>query len=191
MSRPSSSNCFVGHPLRERIIIEAPLLDAPSRFQRLAARLAALVPGARVEHIGSTAVVGLKAKPTLDMMLEWPKGARPADLIERLESDGFWHWYLDPFRADRLMFVAWADKGVPPVREANVHVASVDSAFWRDQILFRETLRTSPSLREEYAALKRALVARFGDDLDAYTAGKTEFVRRAIATRAAEPDSEE
>lgn len=166
--------------MREEIHLGPPLRGAQTLFDHLAARLKRLVAGARVEHIGSTAVPGLIAKPVIDVMLEWPSGARPDHLIEKLESDGFWHWYLDPFRASRLMFVAWSDKGVPPERNANIHVVPFESAFWRDQITFRDALRASPALRDEYGALKRDLARRHSGDVDAYTAGKTLFVRRVV-----------
>lgn len=147
----------------------------------IAGRLARLVPRACVEHIGSTAVPNLYGKPVIDVMLEWPSGADMAVLVEALESDGFWHWYLDPFRASRLMFVDWADKGLSPTRRANVHVTPVDGDFWRCQIAFRNALRESPRLRDEYAALKRELAARFPEELEAYTDGKTAFIRGVVA----------
>lgn len=169
--------------MHEEIHVEPPLRGAQRLFDQLAGRLKRLVAGVHVEHIGSTAVPGLIAKPIIDVMLEWPSGARPEHLIETLEGDGFWHWYLDPFRTGRLMFVDWSDKGVPPVRKANVHVVPFESSFWRDQIAFRDALRATPALRDDYSVLKRELALRCGADVDAYTEGKTDFVRRTLEAR--------
>jgi GrpB-like predicted nucleotidyltransferase (UPF0157 family) len=81
------------------------------------------------------------------------------------------------------MFIEWSDKGIPPRRHANVHVVARDGEFWRDQIDFRDTLRSSPALREDYRALKQELATRFPGDLDAYTEAKTQFVRSVLLSR--------
>ena len=66
-------------------------------------------------------------------------------------------------------------------RAYHVHLAAIDSAFWRDHLTFRERLRADNALRDAYAALKRNLAARYPQDREAYIAAKEFFVNEALA----------
>ncbi len=135
-----------------------------------------------VEHFGSTAVPGLSAKPIIDLIVavrslaEARKYAVPA-----LEVLGYVYWSDDP-APDRLFFV----KGLPPngPRAHHVHIVEPSvshnprlGAFsFADRLLFRDYLRAHPDEARRYEDLKRDLAARFPDDREAYTDGKTEYV---------------
>jgi GrpB-like predicted nucleotidyltransferase (UPF0157 family) len=130
-----------------------------------------------IEHIGSTAVIGLTAKPVIDIMagvrdLESSLAAR--DAVTPLDYVFF------PYRADVMH---WFCKPSPARRTHHLHLVPVESPLWADRLLFRDYLRAVPSAAEEYAALKTALAAEYRLDREAYTDAKEPFVR-AILDRA-------
>jgi GrpB-like predicted nucleotidyltransferase (UPF0157 family) len=151
----------------------------PSLFQQEAVRLhAALEPWliGSVEHIGSTAVPGLAAKPILDMLgpvadLERARAAIPvlADLGYR---------QADHRPQEVLWFYAQQGEDYD-TRTHQLHLSCTDSALWRERITFRDALRANADLLDEYQALKQTLAARAGD-LTSYTQGKREFVERVL-----------
>ncbi|MCP3798330.1 GrpB family protein [Allokutzneria sp. A3M-2-11 16] len=131
-----------------------------------------------VEHVGSTAVPGLAAKPIVDLMAsvrDHTDDAAHAPLID----DG---WHLVPPELDvrpwRRFFIRPDSAGLH--RVAHLHVVSPGHRRWRDQIAFRDALRADTALASEYAELKQRLSADHGADREAYTAGKSEFVGRVL-----------
>ena len=114
-----------------------------------------------LEHMGSTAVPGLDAKPVLDVLAGYPPGADVATYVAALGRAGYVH------------------RGEP--RAYHLHLAVRDGTFWRDHLAFRDALRADPALRAAYAALKHELARRFPLDREAYTDGKTRFVRDVLA----------
>lgn len=153
----------------------------PQRFETLRTRIsAALGPlAAAIEHVGSTAVPGLAAKPIIDIdvLLHFDSDLHPA--IERLHAFGYEHQ---------------GDLGVPG-REAfrapvalfphHLYVCSPDSREYSRHITFRDHLRGNPEDTRAYERLKRSLAERFGNDRDGYTLGKTDFIDAIL--RRAEP----
>jgi GrpB-like predicted nucleotidyltransferase (UPF0157 family) len=127
------------------------------------------------EHIGSTAVSGLAAKPVVDVMVgvETLEASRPA--IEVLSNHGYQY---SPYRPDVMH---WFCKPSFSFRTHHVHLVPFGSGLWEDRVLFRDYLRTHGSVAEEYAQLKRNLAAKYRDDREAYTDGKAEFVLRVLA----------
>ncbi len=159
----------------------------PARFAALAARAAAVlarppeVP-ARVEHVGSTAVPGLAAKPVIDLDVVVAPGDVPR-AIARLAALGYAH------EGDLGLPGREAFRWPPGEPRHHLYVCTPDAPAYRDHLLFRDHLRTHPDAAAEYAALKRALAARHAHDRDAYQAAKGAFVtavtRRAEGERAA------
>jgi GrpB-like predicted nucleotidyltransferase (UPF0157 family) len=132
----------------------------------------------RIEHIGSTAVPGLDAKPIIDIQLAVESVDEAQRLaVAPLEAIGYTYW---AFRShgEHLVLV----RGLPPngPRTHHLHIVSVESADW-ECVLFRDYLRAHPDEAARYTALKRDLAVRFRADREAYTAGKTEFVQRITA----------
>jgi GrpB-like predicted nucleotidyltransferase (UPF0157 family) len=146
---------------------------------RLAALLAPwLVDG--VEHIGSTAVPGLAAKPIVDVMAS----VTDLDLVVAQASGGLvadgW-CYVPPAldgRPWRRFFVKPDASGVR--REAHLHLIEAGHPRWGAQLAFRDALRRDPGLAREYAELKRRLATAHGHDREAYTEGKAEFVNLVL-----------
>ncbi|MCG8358947.1 MAG: GrpB family protein [Kiloniellales bacterium] len=128
-----------------------------------------------VLHIGSTAIPGMPAKPLLDMMAAVPDLGYVNCLDKGLRRLGY-TCYGPVGVEDRLLFA----KGPPGRPTHHLSFASLDSAFWREHLLFRDFLRISPLTAQRYKALKRMLLRRHRSNRRLYTAGKTEFVYHVL-----------
>ena len=144
------------------------------RFESWRLRLAELVSVARrIDHVGSTAVPGLAAKPVVDVQLSLADPSRETEYVPPLASVGLElrsrdneHRFFRPFT------------GIP--REVQVHVCTAGSRWERDHLLFRDYLRDSPGSRDEYQATKLAAAQRWRDDRVAYADAKTEVIVRLM-----------
>lgn len=173
---------MTSQPIRQVVIEE---YDAawPERYERERALVIATCGEgafAGFEHVGSTAVPGLAAKPVIDIM----PGLRSLDdaeaLIEPLASIGYVH---TPEDNDDIADWRYFRKFVDGVRAFHMHMVVKGSDFWVRHLLFRNYLRAFPSVADEYLALKRRLAAEYNATAtDAtsvqggYTDYKTEFV---------------
>ncbi|WP_028585273.1 GrpB family protein [Desulfogranum mediterraneum] len=133
----------------------------------------------RIEHIGSTAVPGLPAKPTIDILVEIPKGEQvEREIVEIMSAEGY-HQIRD--QREHLMLV----KGYTPEGFAgqcyHLHLAPRDQTALWDRIYFRDYLKAHPRAAREYAALKQRLARRHTFDREAYTAAKNSFIEQATA----------
>ena len=130
---------------------------------------------APVEHVGSTSVPGLAAKPVVDMLV----GVRSLDesrpCIDLLSADG---WLWAPYRED---IEHWFCRPSPQERTHHLHVVVHGGPEWLDMLDFRDALRGDDTLRDRYAALKQELAGRHPDDREAYTEAKSAFVQAALA----------
>jgi GrpB-like predicted nucleotidyltransferase (UPF0157 family) len=136
-------------------------------IQRLDHVLASL--DARIEHVGSTAVPGLAAKPVIDLQVAVPRLADEQAYRPAIESIGL------PLRA-RAPDHRFFRPAATAARAVHVHVCEQGSAWERQHILFRDFLRAHPDRREEYAQLKRRLAASVGGDRALYGAEKEDFI---------------
>jgi GrpB-like predicted nucleotidyltransferase (UPF0157 family) len=128
-----------------------------------------------VEHVGSTAVPGLAAKPVIDVMAGVGSlvASRPAiPILGRLDYCYF------PYRADVMH---WFCKPSPQFRTHHLHLVPFRSPLWNERIAFRDYLRRHPVVAAEYARLKEELAERYRHDREAYTEAKTPFVERTVA----------
>ena len=124
----------------------------------------------RIEHIGSTAVPGLSAKPIVDVMVTVTDADDDADWLPVLEAAG----YTVVVREPGHRMLRPADGAV------NLHVWSAGGDDERRQLLFRERLRRSARLRRDYEALKHRLAERPWPSVDAYADAKGPFIERAL-----------
>ena len=127
-----------------------------------------------IEHVGSTAVPGMAAKPIIDIMVgirELPVGER---CVQPLESLGY-EYRGDAGIPDRYYF----RKGNP--RSHHLHMVEHGSEFWERHLRFRDLLRERPAVAREYAALKKELAVQYRTDRLAYTEAKTPFIESALA----------
>ncbi len=131
-----------------------------------------------IEHIGSTAIPGMAAKPVIDIMVGVHSLVDAKSTIPALESLGYVYWRENP-DPGRMFFV----KGMPPYgkqRTHHVHIVETDGEFWQRQ-LFRDYLKAHPEEAKRYEALKRDLAASFRSDRQAYTNGKNDYIRAVMA----------
>lgn len=127
-----------------------------------------------VHHVGSTAVPGLDAKPTIDVLVGVEDLESARDCFEPLAELGYLYALYRPEE------MHWFCKPSPSRREFHLHLVPVDSPRFRDELAFRDRLRADPKLAREYAELKRSLAARFPGDREFYTEAKGEFIRAAV-----------
>jgi GrpB-like predicted nucleotidyltransferase (UPF0157 family) len=131
--------------------------------------------GSEVEHIGSTAVPGLPAKPILDIAVGIPASADLHDCITRLQGLGY-EYRGDAGQDGSHVFV----RARGDIRTHHVHVVELEGKQWRAYLALRDLLRNNPVSREIYAAGKQALALRFADDRKSYTKAKDELVGRLL-----------
>ena len=129
----------------------------------------------RVEHVGSTAVEGMEAKPLIDVMAAVGSLEDARDLLPALEGMGYEH--RDDGGVRGRIFLA---KGPRSRRTHHLSLTEPTSEHWRRSILFRDYLRSHPEVAESYGELKRELARKYPEDRDSYTAGKDRFIERAI-----------
>lgn len=150
-----------------------------SEYEKIASEIREAIShiAVQIEHIGSTSVPGLAAKPIVDVGLLLCDCADFQSLEAAFSS-------LDLiYRGDKgteggHLFIR---ESVPEVRTHHIHVYFQGAPEWNRYLIFRDRLRASTELREEYGALKRKLAEQYEDDRLAYTAGKTELVQRVLA----------
>ena len=131
---------------------------------------AALGPTAvHIEHVGSTSVPGLAAKPIVDVQVSVADLDNEQAYVPALEAVGLqlrsrdlFHRYFRPF------------PGRP--RDVHVHVCELGSEWEAEHLRFRDHLRTHPEARDKYAKTKRDAAAQWADDGLAYTDAKTEVI---------------
>lgn len=163
----------------EKISVEPYDPTWPILFAREAERIQKVfATNVDIEHIGSTSVSGLNAKPVIDIMLGFQKLDAP-QIIERMESMGYKHWKEDTFQNVRLMFAKWKEDMTN--RLVNVHATIKGNDFWNEQLAFRDKLSNNEALAREYSDLKKELAKKHESDPEAYTAAKTEFVKKVLS----------
>jgi GrpB-like predicted nucleotidyltransferase (UPF0157 family) len=156
------------------VIIEPYESAWPKRFESERLLLAPVVApwlAGPIEHVGSTAVPGLPAKPVIDIMAAVRDLPSSIPAIEALKPLSY--CYFD-YRADVMH---WFCKPSNLDRTHHLHLVPFDCPLWRDRLAFRDRLRTDAATRRSYAELKLALASKHRDDRDAYTDGKTDFIR--------------
>jgi GrpB-like predicted nucleotidyltransferase (UPF0157 family) len=130
----------------------------------------------KIEHVGSTAVPGLAAKPVIDIMV----GSRSIEEDSPTLVGGL----------TRIGYEYRGEAGVPGrlfsrkfrggERTHHLHLFELGGEEWDRHLLFRDYLREHPGAAREYARLKRDLAARFRDDREAYTDAKTAFISAVV-----------
>lgn len=149
----------------------------PHQFEDVARELRAAlvdVPSAQVEHVGSTSVPGLAAKPVLDVDVIVDRPEVP-DAIRALEGVGYRH------RGDLGVTDREAFHAPPSGPPRHVYVCVAGSLNVRNHLAVRDVLRRRPDLRDAYAAVKRALAADPTMDIATYITGKSEVLEQVLA----------
>ncbi len=161
----------------------------PERFRRERDALMAALDGVAdsIEHVGSTAVPGLAAKPTIDILIVVDSVAAFLDRLPALEELGYEHRPDGPVGRDAHHFLRRVEAGR---RTHHLHVLTVDSPEVRRFLAFRDALRRDRHLAAEYERLKTDLAARHATERDRYVAEKSRWVDAALVRlgHGADPD---
>lgn len=150
----------------------------PLLFQEEAERLRAAVaaaglPPLHFEHVGSTAVPGLAAKPVLDIAAARSQDVEAARYVSALEAAGY------TYRGDGgLPGRDFFRRGA--LRSHHLHMVEQGSEHWRRYLVFRDALRRDARLLQEYCSLKQDLAQQYPRDREAYIEGKRAFIDEAI-----------
>jgi GrpB-like predicted nucleotidyltransferase (UPF0157 family) len=151
----------------------------PEQFLAERERLLSALPGAFIElqHIGSTAVPSLTAKPVIDIIAGVDSMATAQALAQKICASGYGtSAELNATLTDRKWFMRWANGH----RTHHLHLVVHDGQVWHEHLRFRDLLCTQPELRQQYAQLKSSLAQAYANDREAYTDAKHEFVRSAL-----------
>ena len=151
----------------------------PARFDVQRDRVTAVLEpwlAAPVEHVGSTSVPGLPAKPIVDILAPVKSLGQAQHAVAPLQADGWLFWPEDPCRYYRLWFL----RPQPEARTHHLHVIEHDHPQARAVLAFRDALRADPGLRAGYADLKRQLAREHRDNRNAYTNAKADFVASVV-----------
>ncbi|MBY0414026.1 MAG: GrpB family protein [Bdellovibrionales bacterium] len=128
-----------------------------------------------IEHVGSTSVLGLAAKPVIDMDIIIPDMSFLEKAIERLRRIGY------EYRGNLGIVDREAFKSKSPLIKHNLYVCPQASVALKNHICLRDTLRAYPNLRDEYSSLKQELALKYPDSIDDYVEGKTDFILKILA----------
>nr|WP_163502673.1 GrpB family protein [Halomonas socia] len=130
-----------------------------------------------VQHIGSTAIPGMPAKPIIDVMAGVTSMAVADTLFEPLLAYGYvTSREFNASLTDRRWFMRHAHGH----RIHHLHVVVHDGELWHKRLAFRDALRADTALAARYAALKRELAASHSQDREAYTQAKGDFVHSVV-----------
>jgi len=128
-----------------------------------------------IQHIGSTAVPELIAKPIIDMLMAVKSLKDISGFKSLLENTGY------QFRENgsndlKVLFV----KGPEERRTHYLHITELGSSVWHDDLAFRDYLRTHPAAVSEYQKIKENLASLYTDRREEYTKGKNEFINSIL-----------
>ena len=129
-----------------------------------------------IQHVGSTAVPGLDAKPIIDIAVAVNSSMEISQIRPLLCALD----YLDRGDGGISGECLFVKESAPEVRTHHLHIVSIDSPLWSNYLRFRDVLRTDAMLRSRYAALKKTSQERFSQDRKAYTASKHAFIQEIL-----------
>ena len=162
---------------RGRVVLEPYKQEWSDQYEAEVARLRAIA-GDRLlgfEHIGSTAIEGMPAKPIIDLIAFVDSLDNAEDIITCLENNGY-ELRPDDDVPERL-FLA---KGPQTNRTHYLSLAEPNSDFSVEKVAFRDYLQAHPETAEEYASLKESLADRYAEQRARYTAEKGAFIQDVL-----------
>lgn len=148
----------------------------PATFELLRSAIWPVVNdiAAAIEHVGSTAVPGLVAKPVIDLDVVVPSASVVAIAVRRLGTIGYVH------RGDLGVPGREAFAAPASLPRHHLYLCPAGSPALANHLAVRDHLRAHPYLVEEYGTLKKQLAVRFAHDSEGYTAGKTTMLLRIL-----------
>ena len=137
-----------------------------------------------IQHVGSTAVPGLEAKPIIDIAIAVADAAMISACVRPLESIG----YIDRGDGGTNGGYLLVKESAPEVRTVHLHLVAIGDPQWRTYLRFRDILRGDETMREQYANLKATLRRLYSDDRGRYTSGKHDFIRSVLQLSSRQED---
>jgi len=181
--KPLATGLIGGAEKREIRIVD---YDAgwPKKFETHAKRIAEALGGSalRIEHVGSTSVPGLAAKPIIDIIVVVADSADESVYLPRLEAAGYVLRVREPDWNEHRMLRT-------PERDVHVHVYSAGCPEIRRNLAFRDRLRRDDDDRRRYERTKRELAACEWPDMNAYAYAKTEVIESILAAARAKDET--
>ena len=158
------------------VIIEDYDPQWPQLFEALRSRLSSVLNelAISIQHVGSTAVPGLAAKPIIDIDVLLRSSTDLPVVIRKLAELGYEH------KGDLGVAGREAFRAKSAAVEHHLYVCWPGSREFDRHVTFRNYLRSHPAEANAYALLKRELASKFGDDREEYTQAKSEFVERIL-----------
>ncbi|PZC51736.1 MULTISPECIES: GrpB family protein [unclassified Mesotoga] len=160
------------------VIVEEYSAAWPRLFKEEAERISSSLNELQktIEHIGSTAVPGLQAKPVIDIMIGVSSLEQADSCVPSIERTGYLY---SPEHEDSMPERRYLERSGSEIYY-HVHMVVFGSKFWKEHIFFRNYLRENPEAVQQYAELKKELAEEFRDNREAYTKGKAEFIQEIL-----------
>jgi GrpB-like predicted nucleotidyltransferase (UPF0157 family) len=176
MADEPSETGLIGGIEKRRINIVAYDPDWPGKFETHAKVIADALGGSalRVEHIGSTSVPGLAAKPVIDILVVVSDSADESAYLPRLQAAGYVLRVREPDWNEHRMFRT-------PEKDVHVHVYSAGCTEVERNLIFRDRLRRNIDDRSRYERTKRELAAKEWSDMNEYADAKSEVIEGILA----------
>lgn len=128
-----------------------------------------------IQHVGSTSIPGLIAKPILDIAVAVENVSELRRLIGVLEKAGY-----DVKDSINELGEILARKGTPDMRTHYIHIEVINGLFWNNHILFRDYLISHPEYIKKYENLKKEMLERYKNERKLYTAAKNDFIESVL-----------
>lgn len=172
---PLKTGVIGGHEKREIKVVDYDP-EWPKKFEQHAEVIADVLGDSalRIEHIGSTSVPGLAAKPIIDILVVVRNSADESVYLPQLEAAGYLLRVREPDWHEHRMFRT-------PEKDVHIHVYSAGSPEIQRNLTFRDRLRRNTDDRSRYEQKKRELAANEWSDMNEYANAKTEVVESIIA----------
>jgi GrpB-like predicted nucleotidyltransferase (UPF0157 family) len=139
----------------------------------------------QIEHIGSTSIPGMAAKPVMDILVAVERLALSSDIILPLDAIGYGYHPVDTVPG-RMFFTR---EPLPDIRTHHLNLTRKSSEFWEDQLLFRDYLREHEQEAVEYIQLKKDFAEYYARTGHLDREWKTEFVSRILRSAKHEKES--
>lgn len=127
-----------------------------------------------IEHVGSTSVSGMRAKPIIDIMFGVKSLEDSKPVIDLLTDGGYQY---SPYKTEVMH---WFCKPSFSVRTHHLHLIPFESQLWHERIQFRDLLRSDKLIADQYAKLKSELAVSYRENREVYTEKKGPFIAEAL-----------
>ena len=127
-----------------------------------------------IEHVGSTSVTGLMAKPVIDIMVGVDSLESTKSCIEAIEQLNYKYF---PYKPDLMH---WFCKPSNEFRTHHLHLIPYQSELWKERIKFRDLLRNNKKIANDYQSLKLELAKKYKFDREKYTQEKWPFIKEVL-----------